>query len=314
MSAPLLIQGLTKIYKSHTGKGIIALRDLNLEIEEGEIFGFLGPNGAGKTTTLNILLGFIFPTRGKAWIMGEPIGSLNVRRRLGYLSEVHRSFEYLTPEEALFFYGRLFGLTYYQLRRRIDELLDLVGLAPHRKKRIGSFSKGMLQRMGLAESLINDPQLLLLDEPTSGLDPIGRREFREFLLKLRDAGKTIFLCSHLLSEVELICNRVGILHSGVLLRVGELDELLAQKGVQVVARNVPEALIEKFSSTNKVERKNGEVHIDFPTHQDSQRALAELTGAGAEIIFIKPLRETLEDLFIRILEEEGQNAGAADSH
>lgn len=230
MGACIKIEGLTKEYRVYGGKKFKAVDGLDLEIERGEIFGLLGPNGAGKTTTLNMLLGFVFPTSGKAWVLGQRIGKVRVKRRISLLSEFPATYEYLNVEELLHFYGALFGLSKRERNRRIDELLEVVGLGREtRKRKLSDLSKGMRQRVAIAESLINDPDVLFMDEPTSGLDPIGRREVRNLLVRLKKEGKTIFLCSHLLSEMERISSRVGIMHEGRLLKLGSLDDLLSPK-------------------------------------------------------------------------------------
>ena len=230
MTAYIKIEGLTKEYSIYGGKKFKAVDNLNLEIEKGEIFGLLGPNGAGKTTTLNMLLGFVFPTSGKAWVLGQKVGKVEVKRRISSLSEFPAICEYLNVEETLHFYGALFGLSKRERNRKIDELLEIVGLGRAAKKRkLSDLSKGMRQRVAIAESLINDPDVLFMDEPTSGLDPIGRREVRNLLVRLKEEGKTVFLCSHLLSEMERISSRIGIMHEGKLLKLGSLDELLSPK-------------------------------------------------------------------------------------
>lgn len=228
MGICIKIDSLTKEYRISGEGKFKAVDNLTLEIEQGEIFGLLGPNGAGKTTTLNMLLGFISATSGNAWIFGERIGNVKIRRRISFLPEVPASYEYLNVEELLHFYGGLFGLKRLERSKKIDELLKIVDLGGSaRRKKLSDLSKGMRQRVAIAESLLNAPDLLFMDEPASGLDPIGRREVRKLLIRLKEEGKTIFLCSHLLSEMEQVCTRVGILHDGNLLKVGHLSELLS---------------------------------------------------------------------------------------
>lgn len=230
MGVCIRIEGLTKEYRISGEGKFRAVDNLSLEVGEGEIFGLLGPNGAGKTTTLNILLGFVFPTSGNVWVLGEKVGDMKVRQQTSFVSESPASYEFLSVEELLHFYGGLFGLGRSERKKRTGELLELVGLGRKvRKKKLSELSKGMRQRVAIAESLINDPKVLFMDEPTSGLDPIGRREIRELFVRLKEEGKTIFLCSHLLSEMERISTRVGILHEGRLLKVGRLDELLTRR-------------------------------------------------------------------------------------
>ena len=221
-------KGLTKIYTIGRNKEIVGLENLNLEIQEGEIFGILGPNGSGKTTCLKLLLGVLFPTSGEAYILGKPPYDISMKKDIGFLPENPYYYDYLTGKELLIFYGRLFGMEYKYLEKRADQLLKLVGLQGTKKLSLKHYSKGMLERIGLASSLINDPKILILDEPTTGLDPIGCRDTRNLLMQLKDMGKTILLSSHFLSEVERICTRIAIFHKGVLLASGGLDELMGR--------------------------------------------------------------------------------------
>src|SRR5579859_4160335 len=204
-----------------------ALKELNLSVSAGEVFGFLGPNGAGKTTTINVLLGFIPPTRGAAYLFGIDVRQPIARQRIGYLPELTYYYKFLTAEELLRFYARIFGLPRVEADRRIDQLLKLVELNPVRKRLIKTYSKGMQQRVGLAQALINNPDLLILDEPTSGLDPLGRMKVREIIQRLKNEGKTVFFSSHELGEVETVCDRVAIIHQGDLKAVGTVAEVSA---------------------------------------------------------------------------------------
>lgn len=304
MEPDIRIEGLTKKFRGILEKeGIIALDHLNLEVQRGEIFGFLGPNGAGKTTTLNLLLGFLQPTAGKAWILGERIGSIQIKEKIGFLPEIPASYEFLNAEEVLHFFGSLFGINYHERKRRIEHLLALVGLEQARYKKLGNYSKGMLQRIGLAESLINNPSILFLDEPTSGLDPIGRKEIRELLIQLRDEGKTIFLCSHLLSEIEMVCDRVGILHTGKLLKIGKLDGLLSEReSYELTASDINEATLTKIKkSPVSVLAENDKVKISYSQVDLSTHLIGIIQSGGGKLISLIPKRENLEDLFIRIV-------------
>ena len=221
---------LTKIYTSSFGKkNVHALTDLNLSVEGGSIFGLLGPNGAGKTTLIKILLGITFPTSGNANILSEDISNYKVKIKVGYLPENHKYPSYLTGGNVLKFFGKLSGLDGNGFEKKIDELLELVKLSKWKKTKVKAYSKGMMQRLGLAQVLINDPELIFLDEPTDGVDPIGRKEIRDILLNLKSQSKTIFLNSHLLSEVELITDRVGILNKGKLLQEGTVKEFTEKK-------------------------------------------------------------------------------------
>src|SRR5262245_44447751 len=204
----------------------VAVKDLNLKVGAGEVFGFLGPNGAGKTTTMNVLLGFVNATAGSAFLFGVNVREPIARQRIGYLPELTYYYKFLTAEELLRFYGRIFGIPSAELERRMDAVLRLVELDAARKRLIRTYSKGMQQRVGLAQALINDPSLLILDEPTSGLDPIGRMRVREIIQRLKSEGKTVFFSSHELGEVETVCDRVGILHQGRLKVEGRVDELV----------------------------------------------------------------------------------------
>ncbi len=215
---------LTKIYTSRA-KTVQALSGINLSLEQGTIFGLLGPNGAGKTTLIKILLSITFPTSGQAYVLGQGLSDYNIKKKIGYLPENHRYPGYLTGGQVLKFFGKLSGLDGVTLDKRIDELLELMKLSKWKKVKVKTYSKGMMQRLGLAQAMINDPELIFLDEPTDGVDPIGRKEIRDILLELKSRSKTIFLNSHLLSEVELITDRVAILNKGTLLREGTVREL-----------------------------------------------------------------------------------------
>lgn len=217
-------------FKSQTGRGPrkVAVKNLNLRVQAGEVFGFLGPNGAGKTTTMNVLLGFVNATRGAAFLFGVNVTEPIARQRIGYLPELTYYYKFLSAEELLRFYGRIFRIPGSELDRRIDELLKLVELDPARKRPIKTYSKGMQQRVGLAQALINDPDLLILDEPTSGLDPLGRMKVREIIQRLRSAGKTVFFSSHELGEVETVCDRVAIINEGELKVEGRVADLVEE--------------------------------------------------------------------------------------
>lgn len=225
MPAVIELEGLTKIYKAFGGP-VTAVNGLSLAVEQGEIFGLVGPNGSGKTTTLKLLLGLLYPTKGQARVFGkDPVTDTAVRQRLGFLPEGPYFYEHLDAVEVLSFYAQLFRIPKNEKRQRIDRLLEQVGMADRQHVRLGQCSRGMVQRIGLAQALINDPDLVLLDEPTSGLDPLGARDMRNHILSLREQGKTVFLCSHLLSEVERMCDRVAILHQGHLLEVLRMSEV-----------------------------------------------------------------------------------------
>src|SRR5271156_5421531 len=234
-------ENLTKVYKDFWGRDKVrALEDLNLDIRRGEVFGLLGPNGSGKSTTIKLLLGLIFPSRGSATILGQPTGSTAINERIGFLPEESYLYRFLNGEEILKFYGRLFKLDRRTLNRRVPELLDIVGLdAKARKRKLREYSKGMARRIGLAQALINNPELILLDEPTTGLDPIGTREMKDLILSLKDQGKTVLLCSHLLADVQDVCDRITILFRGSMQTIGQVKDLLQVKDVtQIQTRSM----------------------------------------------------------------------------
>jgi ABC-2 type transport system ATP-binding protein len=286
-----------------------ALDRLTLSVERGEVFGLLGPNGAGKTTTLKLLLQLVFPTSGRAGILGKPVGDIGVRRRIGYLPENPYFYDHLTAVELLDYFGRLFGLSPADRAARIPRLLDQVGLGAERRLPMRRYSKGMLQRVGLAQALVNDPEVVFLDEPMSGLDPIGRRMVRELILGLRDRGTTVFFSSHILSDAEAACSRVAILAGGRLVSSGRLADLLALgiKGWEVVAEGVSQALAEKMRevAVSLTPIAEGRYAMELPPAARPDQVLAELAAAGASVVSINPLRDTLEDFFMRQVAEHG---------
>ena len=233
-------EGLTKVYKDFwRRKSVSALTNLNITIERGEIFGLLGPNGSGKTTTVKLLLGLLFPTSGKSWLLGYSSVDLKVKSKIGFLPEESYLYKFLNAEEILDFYGKLFDIPKIERNSRIDKLIHDVGLNPYRKRPLSQYSKGMLRRIGLAQAIINDPDLVILDEPTSGLDPIASREIKDLILDFKRQGKTVILCSHLLADVQNICDRIAILNKGVLQVMGNVRELLSQKDViEFVVKNL----------------------------------------------------------------------------
>jgi ABC-2 type transport system ATP-binding protein len=259
-------RALSKVYRDFWGRPKVhALKALDLEIKQGEVFGLLGPNGSGKTTTLKLLLGLLFPTDGRAVVLGKDATDVEKNRRIGYLPEESYLYRFLNAEETLDFYGRLFGIPHDLLRERIDELIKLVRLEPARKRQLKEYSKGMTRRIGLAQALINEPELILLDEPTSGLDPIGTREMKDMILRLRDQGKTVVMCSHLLADVQDVCDRIAILHQGELKELGRVDSLLTVADVTQIRgkRLSPECIAE---IRQVIERHNGELlGVENPT-------------------------------------------------
>jgi ABC-2 type transport system ATP-binding protein len=291
-----------------------ALDRLSIEVASGDVFGFLGPNGAGKTTTLKLLMQLVFPTSGGAEILGRPAGDVAVRRRIGYLPENPYFYDYLTAEELLDYYARLFGMPAADRRRRIAATLDRLGVGSERRLQLRRFSKGMLQRVGLAQAILNDPEVLFLDEPMSGLDPLGRRDVRALILDLRDQGRTIFFSSHILSDAEALCSQVAIVAKGRLAAAGRLDELreFAVLGWELVMAGVPAAVLERVKSqTRRVQTIAGDRYVfELPPEARPQDLLRDLTAAGATLVSLNPMRETLEDLFVRRVGEMGDGARA----
>jgi ABC-2 type transport system ATP-binding protein len=292
-----------------------ALDRLSIDVAQGEVFGFLGPNGAGKTTTLKLLMQLVFPTSGVAEILGRPAGDVAVRRRVGYLPENPYFYDHLTAEELLDYYGRLFGMAAAERRRRIAATLDRLGIGAERRLQLRKFSKGMLQRVGLAQALLNDPEVIFLDEPMSGLDPLGRRDVRALMLELRDAGRTIFFSSHILSDAEALCSQVAIVAKGRLAAAGRLADMqeFAVQGWELVMANVPDAALAQIRPrVRSVVRVAGDRYvIDVPAEGRADELLRELVGAGAALISLNPVRETLEDVFVRRVAAVGDGARAA---
>jgi ABC-2 type transport system ATP-binding protein len=259
-------RSLTKIYRDFWGRQKVrALNALDLEVRRGEIFGLLGPNGSGKSTTIKLLLGLLFPTSGQALVFGKEATEVTKNERVGYLPEESYLYKFLNAEETLDFYGRLFDMTAETRRRRANELIEMVGLNWARRRQLREYSKGMTRRIGLAQALINDPELILLDEPTSGLDPIGTREMKDLILKLRDEGKTILMSSHLLPDVQDVCDRIAILHQGELKELGRVSELLTVQDVtQLKAKGLSKACEDEIRAV--IARHGGQVlDVDHPT-------------------------------------------------
>lgn len=278
-----------------------AVDGLNLRVEKGEVFGLLGPNGAGKTTTLKILLRLVFPTSGTARILGSELEDVAMHGRVGYLPENPYFYDHLTAQEFMNYAGELFGLRPTERRRRIDRLLERLGLAESRHLPLRRFSKGMVQRVGIAQALINDPELIFLDEPMSGLDPLGRREVRDLILELKGEGKTIFFSTHILSDAEVLCDRVAILDRGRLQGCGELHEILSL-GVavtEVVLENPPAELLRELSPyTRAVVRTGHRVRLEVPAESDVARVLALAIRHAAGVVSLNPVKMSLEDYFM----------------
>ena len=304
------IKNLVKQYKKVT-----AVNNISLDVYEGEIFGFLGPNGAGKTTTIKTLLGLIFPTAGEVFVLGKPAGDIDVKERISYLPESPYFYEHMTANEVVGFYGSLFGLTGTIKQKRVDSLLELVGLQGTGKKPLRSFSKGMLQRVGIAQSLINDPKVLFFDEPTSGLDPVAHRDIRDLILHLKGEGRTIFLSSHQLSDVELVCDRVSILHGGKIRRLGHVDDLIAGGSVEIIAEHTraTEGQMESLREiTTKTETVGETLIITTAASTESKnRVLDWVRAAGGNILSMTQTRRTLEDIFYEVVHQGEVETGTA---
>jgi ABC-2 type transport system ATP-binding protein len=279
-----------------------ALDRLTLEVREGEVFGFLGPNGAGKTTTLKLLMQLVYPTSGRAEIFGRPLGDLGVKRRIGYLPENPYFYDYLTAEELLMYFATLFGLDPAERRRRTSRLLDQVGIAGERRLQLRKFSKGMLQRVGIAQALLNEPDLVVFDEPMSGLDPLGRRDVRALILGLRDRGCTVFFSSHVLADAEAVCSRVAILARGRLVACGGIRDMLAFEatGWELVVGEIADraGLTARHGVRRVVPIGDGRYTLELPLEPPPERLMIDLVKSGAKLISLNPIRPTLEDLFV----------------
>lgn len=298
---------ITKIYSSLSkSKSVTALRDFSLSVESGLVYGLLGPNGAGKTTLVKILLGITFPTLGNAKLFGEDISNYKLRRKVGYLPENHRFPNYLTGGEVLSYFAKLSCYDSPNLERRIDELLELVKMTRWKKTKVKNYSKGMMQRIGLAQSMINDPEIIFLDEPTDGVDPIGRKEIRDILLDMKNQGKTIFLNSHLLSEVELITDRVAILNEGKLIREGTVEDITTQKEEFKISADQLSLSIFSEEETSKFKvRKIDEnkINVRVENLEELNMFIDLLRNRSVKIRSVEPQKSTLEEMFISLIHE-----------
>lgn len=278
-------RNLTKVYRDFWGRPkVLALKALDLQVYRGEIFGLLGPNGSGKTTTIKLLLGLLFPTEGDALIFNQPASDVEKNERIGYLPEESYLYKFLNAEETIHFYGRMFKIPAAERTKRVNRLIDLVGISGAKHRQLREYSKGMQRRIGLAQALINDPELILLDEPTSGLDPIGTAEIKNLIRDLKDQGKTVVLSGHLLADMQDICDRIAILHRGELKEIGKVSDLLTVQDItQIKVRDLPESAIAEIQSV--IRRHGGDlVNVDHPT-------------------------TTLEELFLRIVSESDLHPG-----
>ena len=308
MEPVIQISGMCKDYRvGFWGRRVSVLRDLTLEVQGGETFGYLGPNGAGKSTTIKLLLGLIQPTAGAGQVLGRPLGDASARGRIGFLPENPSFYEYLTGQEFLTYCGRLLGVPQRTLREQVPALLTEVGLGRAARQQIRKFSKGMVQRLGLAQALLGDPKLLILDEPMSGLDPIGRKEVRDLILRQRAAGRTVFFSTHILPDVEMICDRVGILVGGRLVKSGPIHELLGEEleSIEITVTSVPPVVlseVERLALSPALVQK-GRVMFRLRGETELETALAILVGAKSRVLSVVPHRRSLEEIFLEATRE-----------
>jgi ABC-2 type transport system ATP-binding protein len=302
MAAAILIEELTKDYSVGfwRRRPYRALDRLSLAIEPGEIFGFLGPNGAGKTTTLKLLMQLIFPTSGHAQILGRPIGDVAVRHRIGYLPENPYFYDYLTAEELLTYFAQLLDVPAADRRRRVSDLLDRVGIGRERRFQMRKFSKGMIQRVGIAQALLNEPDVIFLDEPMSGLDPLGRRRVRDIILELRAAGKTVFFSTHILSDAEALCDEVAVLRAGELLKVGRLSDILQVdvSHMEVLVSGVDPASLPGSVHARQAVGERWRLEI---ASGDLGAVITSTEKAGGRVLSVQPIRQSLEDYFVQAM-------------
>ncbi len=297
-------ENLGKTYRG----GTVALQGLDLEVGEAEVFGFLGPNGAGKSTTIQLLLNFIRPSAGCAYLFDHPVTSSQARRKLGFLPESVNLHSYYSGQRVLEFYGGLVGIPSADRARTAAELLERVGIQDAAEQKISKYSKGMLQRLGLAQALLSDPDLLILDEPTSNLDAIARRDFRDVLLQLKSNGKTVFICSHILSEVKSVCDRVAILQQGKLNRVGTLEELSAAKGSRIVVTELPARVVEALSATaarTTVTQGIATIECDDETVRHEVERI--LDSSEVEVERVETETQSLEEIFFGAIEPKEES-------
>jgi ABC-2 type transport system ATP-binding protein len=303
----LRAEGLAKTF--HLGflrKRVEAVREATFDVRRGEIFGYLGPNGSGKTTTLKMLMGLVFPSRGRAEVLGRPVPNREAKRKLGYLPESPYFYEYLAPEEFLDLVGALFDVPRRVRRERAAKLITRVGLDTARGRPLRKFSKGMLQRVGIAQALMGDPELVVLDEPMTGLDPLGRKEIRDLMLELKHEGRTVMYSTHILPDVEMTCDRVAMIFAGRIRSVGPLAELLTARllSTEVCLRHgvghIPE-----LPEGGKVRQTPDGMLVDLPEGADVDAFLKAALGSGSNILSVTPRRESLEDLFVRQASDKG---------
>jgi len=292
------------------------LEGLSIQVEKGEVFGLLGPNGAGKSTTLKILLHLVFPSSGTARILGKELHDVSAHERIGFLPENPYFYDNLTAEEFLNYAGALFSLPAAERRSRTGRLLEQVGLTGSRNLQVRKFSKGMVQRLGIAQALINDPELVFLDEPMSGLDPLGRREVRDLILGLKEQGKTVFFSTHILSDAEMLCDRVAILNLGRMQGCGELKEMLAMgiASTEIVIESPRQELLDELKSYGGDSVRTGDrVRVEIPKESDVPAVLGRILQAGARIVSVNPVKISLEDYFLAQVAKDSRESGGKES-
>jgi ABC-2 type transport system ATP-binding protein len=314
MSAAIETQNLSKEYPYgflHLKKKT-SLESLTMQVQEGEVFGFLGPNGAGKSTTIKLLMGIIFPTTGSAQIWGKPVSDVSMHRDIGYLPEQPYFYDYLTAAEVLDYFARFFGFSAAERRERVHKMLKKVGLETAGKIQLRKYSKGMLQRVGLAQAILHDPKLVILDEPMSGLDPVGRREVRDIILELKNAGKTILFSTHILSDAEMLCDRVGVIAGGKLRGVGAPGSIV---GVQSTGMEIVFELPESAGANDAFRAKfkrTGTNYRASVSDAEVYKTLDELRAAGARILSVTQIKPTLEDYFMELVGKDRAQAAAIE--
>jgi len=296
-AAAISLIGVTKRYGN-----TLAVDDVSLEVAHGEVFGFLGPNGAGKSTIVKMILGLTYPSAGDIEVLGQPVGNVAARAEVGYLPETFRFHDWLSASELLHFHARLGRVAADRRADRIQELLDLVGLKDRANDRLSTFSKGMMQRVGLAQALVGQPRLVILDEPTSALDPIGRRDVRDRIRELGQRGVTVFLNSHLLSEVEQVCDRVAIINHGAVVAEGKLDELLSAQEIELRAGAGAEAAVREALGKSEVRSVNGRLRVRVANDAETAALVQRIVEAGVPLYDVRQVGDSLEDLFVRVAE------------
>lgn len=292
---------LTKIYGKKVGCSCVTVN-----VPEGDVFGLLGPNGAGKSTFIKMMTGLIFPTSGKAAVLGKPLGDVSVRKKIGYLPEIFKYQEWMTGVDLLSFHASLYKMDKKEAKKRIEDVLELVNLKGHEKYRVGTYSKGMQQRLGFASALLTSPDLLFLDEPTSALDPIGRKEVRDIIMMLKNQGKTVLLNSHLLSEVEMVCDSLAIINKGSLVKQGKLDDILESKLIlHIEADDINDEILSKLKGIDPLLlHENNKLTLNIKKREDINEAGSIIIQNGGKLYRLEAKKENLENMFIKMIKGE----------